>query len=346
MADQKLEPEDVAAIAASDIEVPDLAENPIVPSVETRAGVAPVLELSHVSRWYGDVIAVNDVSVKVQPGIVGVLGPNGAGKSSLMRMIVGLSRPSAGSVRVLGQDPWSNPGYLRRIGYVPEAKAPWRELPGREVAIRAARLSGLEPGMAERAADDAIARVGLSDAASKPVESYSHGMHQRLKFALAIAHDPDLLILDEPLLGTDPVARRDLLKLMREMGDQGKSLLVSTHVLPDVEALTRRILVMNHGRLMAYGDAGEIRDLLERYPRTVRIQTPAPRAIGAAIWGWESVAAMDIEPDALVIRTSEPAAFYTALQELLGRPDGDPLPFTSITSPDDHVETVFRYLVG
>lgn len=307
------------------------------------AGPPAAVVLRGASRWYGEVIGINDIDVRIAPGITGVLGPNGAGKSTLIKLLVGLMRPSSGHVMVLGEDPWDNPQLLGRIGYVPEAPAPWRDETGAMAVLRAARLSGLGSEQAEAASARALQQVGLSDVADREVGTYSRGMAQRLKFALAIVHEPELLVLDEPLLGTDPVARRDLLDLIRELGAKGVSILLSTHVLPDVEALTDRILVMNHGRLMAYGDVAEIRDLLDSYPRTVRIETTDARGLGKAVWGWPSVLSLEAGEDSLTVRTAEPAAFFASLQDLLAEGKH---PFSSVSSPDDHVESVFRYLVG
>src|ERR1041385_2257000 len=233
-----------------------------------------VLECNQLSRWYQEVIAVNDVTVEVQPGITGLLGPNGAGKSTFMKMAMGLLHPSNGTIKVLDENPWNNPRLLKRIGYVPEGDAPFRDRTGRDCATYVGRLAGLSQTDAEAAAERCLAQVKLAQEAEKPVEAYSRGMRQKLKFALALLHEPEFLILDEPLLGSDPVTRRDLIQLIKGLEKQGKSFLVSTHVLPDVEAMTQRILLLNHGRLMAYGDVGEIRDLLERYPRTVRLSPP------------------------------------------------------------------------
>ncbi len=302
-----------------------------------------VLRFSHLSRWYGDVIGVNDVTAAIRPGITGLLGPNGAGKSTLIRMAMGLLRPSQGSVRVLGEDPWDNPGLLARIGYLPEGPAPWRDHTGAACVRRAALLSGIPPAEADDKAAAALARVGLTHAAGKKVASYSHGMQQRLKFALALVHEPQLLVLDEPLLGTDPLSRRDLLHLLRDLAESGHSILLSTHVLSDIEALTDRILLVNHGRVMAHGAVHEIRDLLERYPRTVRIATPSPRELGARLWQWDSVLGVEAADGAVLVTTSNAGDFYEQLQDLLV--DGD-APFTSVTSPDDTVEAVFRFLVG
>jgi ABC-2 type transport system ATP-binding protein len=186
-------------------------------------------------------------------------------------------------------------------------------------------------------------QVGLREQAEKKVAAYSRGMRQKLKFALALLHDPDLYILDEPLLGSDPLSRRDLIGLIKDLAARGKSVLVSTHVLPDLEAMTQRILLLNHGRLMAYGDVAEIRDWLERYPRTVRIATPDPQGLGASLWGWPTVLSLQREEQAVVVRTHQPRAFFQELQTLLS--EGRHL-FTSVTSPDDNVEAIFRYLVG
>ncbi len=313
------------------------------PAEDEDAAADVVLRFSHLSRWYGDVIGVNDVTAAIRPGITGLLGPNGAGKSTLIRIAMGLLRPSQGSVSVLGEDPWDNPALLARIGYLPEGPAPWRDHTGLACVRRAALLSGISPAEAEGKASAALARVGLEGASHKRVASYSHGMQQRLKFALALVHEPQILILDEPLLGTDPLSRRDLLHLLRDLADSGHSILLSTHVLSDIEALTDRILLINHGRVMAHGAVHEIRDLLDRYPRTVRIATPSPRELGAKLWQWDSVLGVEAADGAVVVTTNKPGVFYERLQDLLAEGED---PFTSVTSPDDTVEAVFRYLVG
>lgn len=302
----------------------------------------PVLECRQLSKFYGKVNAVNNLTVEVPPGVTGLLGPNGAGKSSLMRMAMGLVRPSGGSLRVLGEDPWDNPGLLRRVGYVPEGDAPWRDRAALRAAIHAARLTGLTGDAGEERAREALRRVGLDPDEAKPVQAYSHGMRQRLKLALALLHDPELLVLDEPLLGSDPPSRAALIQLVRELAAQGRSVLMSTHVLPDVEMLTRRILLMNHGRLLAHGEVEEIRELLDRYPRTVRIATPRPRELAVALSGRPTVVSVEAQEGAVVVRTPQPKPFFEELQGLLASGD---LPFSSVVVTDDNIEAVFRYLV-
>jgi ABC-2 type transport system ATP-binding protein len=302
-----------------------------------------VIGCKQLAKFYGQVIGLNGVTVDVQPGVTGLLGPNGAGKTTMLRLATGLARPTQGAIEVLGENPWNNPDLMRRIGYVPEVDAPWPELPGGEAVERAARLSGLPLERAQERTRKVLEQVGLQGAAERLVGTYSRGMRQRLKVAMALVHEPELLILDEPLLGCDPISRRDIIQVIKGLAAQGTSVVVSTHVLPDVEAMTHRVLVLNHGRLMAHGDVEEIRNLLDRYPRTVRIETPQPRELGAALSQWPSVQGVEPEANALVVKTKQPAEFHAELQKFLVAKD---IPFTSVTSPDDTVEAIFRYLVG
>lgn len=320
------------------------ARDVLAPAAEVPApGPAPVLVARKCSKWFGDVIAVNDLDLEVRPGITGLLGPNGAGKTTLLRMAMGLQKPSAGDVTVLGETPWDNPRLLRRIGYVPDGDAPWKEMTGLKAVTYGARLTGMEPDPARKAAAKALDQVGLGVAADRRVADYSRGMRQRLKFALALVHDPDLLILDEPLIGTDPLTRRDLVALVRRLADDGKSILLSTHVLPDVEAMTQRIALMAHGRLLAHGEVGEIRDLLERFPRTVRVASARPRETGAALWKLPSVLSVQAEEASVVVRTREPQRFFAEFQDAVLAGDVE---FASVTTLDDNVESIFRYLVN
>ncbi len=310
-----------------------------------RQETAPeaILVMEGASHWYGEVIAVNDVDLKVPAGITGLLGPNGAGKTTLMRLAMGLVRPTTGRVELLGENPWGNPDVMKHIGYVPEAPPPWPKRSGLECVTLTARLAGLEPAHAHEAALDAVREVGLEEAMDRPSHTYSQGMQQRLKFAIAIAHAPRFLVLDEPLTGTDPVARRHLMDIMHRLARNGVSILLSTHVLEDVEALTDRIVLLNHGRLLAHGTVDEIRGLLDRYPRTVRVATPEPKRLGGLLWPLDSVVDVAAEEGAVVVHTPDPTEFHKQLQDLLLREPG--IRFTSLTTLDDNVEAVFRYLV-
>jgi len=302
-----------------------------------------VLTCTNLSRFHGDVVAVNDLTLDVQPGITGFLGPNGAGKTSVFRMAMGLNKPSAGSILVLDEKPWDNPALLRRIGYVPDGDAPWHEMTGLQAAAHMARLSGITGSAADREAQEALSKVGLNDAVNKKVGAYSRGMRQRLKFAFATINDPELWMLDEPLLATDPLTRRDLIGLIKDHAAKGGSVVISTHVLTDVEALTQRIALMAHGRLLAHGEVGEIRNMLDRYPRTVRVGTAKPRELGAMIWQIPEVLSVEATEGAVVVKTRQPQLFFEQLQDLLVT---EKIEFTSVTSLDDDVESIFRYLVS
>jgi ABC-2 type transport system ATP-binding protein len=328
---------------------PEAPDAPAAP-VESAASAAPepepgqppaAVEFRSASRWYGQVIAVNDVTAAIGPGITALLGPNGAGKSTLMRMALGLIRPSQGEVRILGEDPWNNPALLRRVGHVGAGAPPWSHLSGAEVVARGARLSGVDPARAGDAAAEALRSVGLDPADERPVSSYSHGMQQRVKFALATVHRPTLLVLDEPLLGTDPLVRQTLLARMRELAAGGATLLLSTHVLSDVESLTDRILLLHHGRLLAHGPVPEIRDLLDRHPRTVRITAADAGPLAAELLGWDSVQSVHKEPAAVVVRTHAAAEFFPRLQDAIA--DGR-IRAAAVATLDDNVEAVVRYL--
>ncbi len=299
-----------------------------------------MIECSHLSRWHGDVIAVNDLSVALRPGLTSVLGPNGSGKSTLLNLAVGLLRPSAGTIRVLGENPWDNPRLLGRIGYVPAGRSPWPERTGLDCVERSAVLCGLGP-KAPEAARRAIRLVGLEADQARASGGYSHGMTQRLKLAMATVHDPECLILDEPLAGADPQSRQDLLTAMQGMVREGRSIAVATHVLADVDDFGGDIMLLNRGRLLAHGPVTEVREMLDEVPRTVRVGTTDPRTLGAELWGWDSVLSVEAGDGSVTVRTKNPAVFHAQLQQV-GSKGGL---VSSITSPDDSVEAVFQHLV-
>lgn len=295
-----------------------------------------MLSFDHVSRWHETVIGLNDVTVTLRPGITAILGPNGSGKSTFLRLAVGLLRPHAGSVRVLEQDPWDNPRLMRRIGYVPDGPVPWPERTGLACVERVAALANVTSAAAAKA----LADLGLSEAQDRPSGTYSHGMAQRLKLAMATVHDPELLILDEPVVGTDPLARRDILHRLQGLAQAGKTVVLATHVLADVDQIGGDLLLLDHGRLVAHGSQSEIRDLLDQVPRTIRIGTADPRLLGRQLWGMESVLSVEHEDGAVTVRTRQPALLYAQLQQLAA--EGN---VASITSPDDSVESIFRHVV-
>jgi len=304
---------------------------------------AAVIATDHVSKWYGQVIGLNDVSVSVPAGITGLLGPNGAGKSTLMKLITGQLKPSKGSVQVLGEPIWRNPRLFFRIGFCPEQDAFYERMTGLEWLTALVRLNGYGDRAAEAAARRALGIVELVDAADKKIGAYSKGMRQRVKLAQAIVHDPQLLILDEPLAGMDPLARRKTIRLIKDWGRQGKSLVVSSHILHEIEAMTSNILLINNGRILAEGDVHQIRDLIDEHPHTVFIRAADPRGIARQLLTRDDVLSLRFEEGAVVIETGRPDDFYGRLTEIAA--SGEFGEITEVTSPDDNLQAVFQYLV-
>ncbi|HET9370797.1 MAG TPA: ABC transporter ATP-binding protein [Vicinamibacterales bacterium] len=304
---------------------------------------APILAAEHLSKWYGQVIGLNDVSVHVPPGITGLLGPNGAGKSTFMKLITGQLKPSKGDVKVLGEPIWANPKLFFRIGFCPEQDAFYERMTGLEWVTALVRLNGLDERAAKAAAERALAQVDLMEAAHKKIGAYSKGMRQRVKLAQAIVHDPELLILDEPLSGMDPLGRRKTIRMIRDWARQGKSVLVSSHILHEIESMTANILLINNGRIIAEGNVHQIRDLIDTHPHTVHIRGENPRGLAREFLARADVISMRFEPGAVVIETGQPDAFYASLTELVAA--GQSGTIEEVTSPDDNLQAVFKYLV-
>jgi ABC-2 type transport system ATP-binding protein len=304
---------------------------------------APIVVAEHVSKWYGQVIGLNDVTVNVPPGITGLLGPNGAGKSTFMKLITGQLKPSTGSMRVLGEAIWANPGLYRRIGFCPEQDAFYDRMTGFDWVTGLVRLNGYGEKEAREAARRALEQVDLVDVADKRIGAYSKGMRQRVKLAQALVHDPELLILDEPLSGMDPLGRRRTIRMIRDWAKQGRSILVSSHILHEIESMTTNILLINNGRILAEGDVHHIRDLIDEHPHTVYIRADDPRGLAREFLSHADVISLRFEPGAVVVETGRPDEFYARLTELVAA--GACGPVEELTSPDDNLQAVFKYLV-
>ena len=302
-----------------------------------------IVATEHLSKWYGQVSGLNDVTVSVPSGITGLLGPNGAGKSTFMKLITGQLRPSKGQVRVLGEPIWDNPKLYQRIGFCPEQDAFYDRMTGREWVTALAGLHGFDERTAGDAAAHAIAAVELTEAADRKIGSYSKGMRQRIKLAQAIAHEPELLILDEPLSGMDPLMRRRTVKQIKEWARAGTSVLVSSHILHEIESMTSNIVLVNNGRIVAEGDVHQIRELIDEHPHTVSIRTAQTHAVARELLADEGVVSVRFEPGGLVVETARPDAFYARVTDLAA--SGRFGPIDEITSPDDNLQAVFRYLV-
>jgi ABC-2 type transport system ATP-binding protein len=294
-----------------------------------------------VSKWFGRLVAVSDVSFDVGPGVTALLGPNGAGKSTMFRMLCGLARPSKGSVRVLGTDPRTDIGVARRIGLVPQQEGVFEPLTAREFVALSARLQGVpEP---EAAATAALEQVELDPADSRRLPAYSKGMRQRVKVAQAIVHDPSVLVLDEPLTGLDPRQRRHMVTLLRRFGSEGRCVIVSSHVLGEVERLGSRVLVMSQGRLAAAGDFRELRALMDDRPMRVRVRTDRPRELAGALMAAGSAVGVRLDGDeALELDTTDTRALAHALAPL-ARERGARL--FEVRPLDADLEGLFRYVV-
>jgi ABC-2 type transport system ATP-binding protein len=302
-----------------------------------------VIAAERLSKWYGQVSGLNDVTVAVPPGITGLLGPNGAGKSTFMKLVTGQLKPSKGTVRVLGEPIWSNAAIYHRIGFCPEQDAFYDRMTGLQWVTALVRLNGLDEAQATDAARRALEAVDLMEAADKKIGAYSKGMRQRVKLAQAIAHDPELLILDEPLSGMDPIMRRRTIRQIKDWARAGKSILVSSHILHEVESMTSTILLINNGRILAEGNVHQIRDLIDEHPHTVFVRAADPRTLARTLLEEDGIISLRFEPGALVIETARPDAFYARLTDMAASGEGGSI--DEVTSPDDNLQAVFKYLV-
>ncbi len=313
---------------------------------DAPAAEAPVIEVDRVSKWFGDVVSVSDVSFSLGTGVTALLGPNGAGKSTLLRMLCGLTPPDQGTVRVLGADPRTDLAVRGRIGIVPQQEAVFEALDAFAFVRLAAILNGVaDPDATARAA---LETVELDWSDRRKVTAYSKGMRQRVKVAQALVNDPKLLVLDEPLAGLDPRQRAHMIELFARLGDQGRCVLVSSHVLDEVERFGSRVLVVAQGRLAATGDFHAIRDLMDDRPHQIRVRTDRPRELAGALLDRVGVLSVRLEPatlgrlGAVVIETTEAARFRRVVA-VVARDVGASL--AEVTPLDDDLESVFRYLV-
>ena len=340
MSDMRQTPPPAAAPAAAPSPVPD-APSPPPPPAPPAPATNLAIELDHASRWYGNVVAVNDISFSLGPGVTGLLGPNGAGKTTILHMTAGLLAPSTGRVRIAGETAWGNPAIYSRLGLVPERESVPAHMTGRQYAEFNARLHRLPDPRA--AAARAIKTVDLAAAADRAIGTYSKGMQQRAKIAGSLVHDPPILLLDEPFNGMDPRQRLHMIDLLRSMAAEGRTILFSSHILEEVERLADSILVIYAGRLAAWGDFRQIRRLMTDRPRTIEIRSGDDRRLATALLPDESVAGVELHPGGLLVRTGDGDRFARLLPRA-ARTAG--VTIHEVLPTDESLERVFAYLVA
>ena len=299
----------------------------------------PLLLFEHVSKWYGPVLALNQVTLELTGGITGLVGANGAGKSTLIRLATGQTRPTVGRVTVAGVDAWDWRARLL-VGYCPDHDAFYEDLTGRSFVREMARLCGYDRREAVRRTDAVLDRVGMAD---RKLRGYSKGMRQRVKLAQALLHDPGLLVLDEPMSGIDPVGRQEMLDLFRLLAGQGKCLLISSHELEELEKLTNHVAVMARGRIAAVGTLQQIRDLLDDFPLSVRVEVDRPRDLARRLLEVPDVIGCDVDGDAVVVRAKHPQRFFAAFGRLV---TAELIDVRRLEPLDDSAHAILGYLLG
>ncbi len=293
-----------------------------------------------LSKWFGQKVAVSEVTCSFGPGVTGLLGPNGAGKTTLLRVLVGLLSPSAGQATILGRTPKKQHGVYRHVGFVPEDEAVYNHMSARRFVEWSGALSKV--GDARAAAQRALETVQLTEDADRYISGFSKGMRQRAKVAAALVHDPQVLVLDEPLNGTDPVQRARLIDLFVQLGSEGRTIIVSSHVLAEVERMAGRVVAMVNGRIAAAGSVAALRDAMSDTPRLIRINTDQPRELARRLLVGDWVEAVRVDPAGVEIRTSDAGALGLDIA-VAARETGSLV--TAVSAEDDSLESVFRYLV-
>jgi len=298
-----------------------------------------------LSKWYGNILGLSDVTLDIEAGITGLLGPNGAGKSTFLKLITGQIKANIGSVRINGEEVRNNHRLFSKIGFCPESDSFYEEMTGWEFVTGLLKLHGLSSSEREKKALKALGIVDLEKNKDRRIKTYSRGMRQRLKFAQAIAHEPEILILDEPLNGLDPLGRRKLIRLIKSLRDEGKTVIVSSHVLPEIEAMTNDIILIHQGKIFAQGDIHYIRDLIDTHPHMISVKCSDPRKVASRFIKEDFILNIDFssEKDTFVVKTNNRDEFFSRLPRIFIE---EKIDVKEITSPDDNLQAVFDYLIG
>ncbi len=305
----------------------------------------PIVETENLSKWYGNVLGLSDVTVQIEPGITGILGPNGAGKSTFLKLITGQIKPNIGTVKIKGQKIWNNYRLFSIIGFCPEQDFFYEEITGWQFVTSLLKLHHFSESEVETRAQKALEIVELVEDKDRVIRSYSHGMRQRLKFAQAIAHDPEIIVLDEPLSGLDPLGRRKIIHLIKSYKGEGRTIIVSSHVLPEIEAMTKRIILIHQGKIFAQGDIHYIRDLIDTHPHIISVKCSNARQLASKFIQQDYVLKVHFSSsnDSLLIETNNRDKLFSLLPSLFIE---NKIEVDEITSPDDNLQAVFDYLVG
>jgi len=304
-----------------------------------------VVETKKLSKWYGNVLGLSDVSLKIEPGITGLLGPNGAGKSTFLKLITGQIVPNIGSVAIDGEAIKNNYGLFARIGFCPEQDSFYEGMSGKQFLTHLLTLHAYSPKESEERALKALEFIELIEDKDRSIRSYSRGMRQRLKIAQAIAHDPEIIILDEPLNGLDPLGRRKIIRLVKSYAAEGKTIIVSSHVLPEIEAMTKKIILIHQGKIFAEGNIHYIRDLIDTHPHIISVKCSKPRQLASRFIEEDFVLNVQFgtSADSFRIETDNRDKFFNLLQRIAVEKG---IEIEEITSPDDNLQAVFDYLIG
>ena len=306
--------------------------------------MSSLVETKKLTKWYGQVIGINDITVRVNRGITGLLGPNGAGKTTFIKILTGQIKQSRGEVTLFGEPAWNNPPLTKKIGYCPEQDNLYDSLSGPLFLSFMLQLHGYDRKEAEERMSWGLEMVKLQDAGEKKIGAYSKGMRQRIKLAQSIVHDPEILFLDEPLTGMDPLGRKQTIDLIRKFGEEGKTVIVSSHILHEVEAMTEEILLIHNGRILAEGGIHQIRELIDEHPHNITITCDKVRELASVLTGYGDVVSIRFDQDeqSLTAQSVKPDEFYARLPELILEHD---ISVTELFSPDNNLQAVFNYLV-
>ena len=305
----------------------------------------PVVKANNLSKWYGNVLGVSDISLEITPGIVGLLGPNGAGKSTFLKILGGQLKPNIGTATVFNEPVFSNHKIFSRIGFCPEYDSYYREVTGWEQIMFLAKLHGFRTVEAIKKSERALERVGLFESRHRLIREYSLGMRQRLKFAAAIVHEPEVLMLDEPLRGIDPLWRMKIIQIIREFKKQGKTIVVASHILPEIESMTNDVILIHQGKVFAQGDIQYIRDLIDSHPHIISVRCDRARKLASKLINHKFILNIQFDDsnEAVMFNTNNRDQFFDLLTKIIVKQNFE---IEEISSPDDNLQAVFDYLIG